>query len=317
MRLPPLAYLCSALVLLASSSAVVKWLVQNGTNLGLSRPDAISFCNVLFVGNACAGLVVLARVGPRPLLAEWRQTTRRVRGLMLANSLFSVFAASLFFQALEQTSVANLVLLGRIEPPMYALLSVLFLGAKITKAQWAGQGLIVVGVLVLVLVQGMGQFNRGDLQVMIAACLVAVSGCLGKRLLEGAGVSLFICVRTFCSALIFFSIAVYLFGFHHFKDAFGAELWGMMLIYALLIVVTGQFCWFRALSQLPAATIANWSMLSPIVGIGMGYLLLAEAPSGTQWVAGLIILAGMAVSQIRARESRPESGLTERALAGA
>jgi len=52
-----------AIILAALATPVVKWLVVHGGKLGIANPNAISFCNILFVGNICSGLVVLATFG--------------------------------------------------------------------------------------------------------------------------------------------------------------------------------------------------------------------------------------------------------------
>ncbi len=51
------------IILAALATPIVKRLVMHGGKLGLSNPNAISFCNILFGGNLCSGDVVLIYYG--------------------------------------------------------------------------------------------------------------------------------------------------------------------------------------------------------------------------------------------------------------
>jgi len=58
-----------------------------GGKLGLRMPGAVSFCNVLFVGNVCAGLVTLALSGPRRTLREYGGLSRRTKWNLILGAL--------------------------------------------------------------------------------------------------------------------------------------------------------------------------------------------------------------------------------------
>ena len=68
-----LLVLLSGIVLLALASPLIKWMVVNGDRTGLVAPNAISYCNALFVGNLCAGLTALLFFGPRATLVGARR----------------------------------------------------------------------------------------------------------------------------------------------------------------------------------------------------------------------------------------------------
>ena len=53
------ANMLAAIILAALATPVVKWLVVHGGKVGISNPDAISFCNILFIGNFLSGIVVV------------------------------------------------------------------------------------------------------------------------------------------------------------------------------------------------------------------------------------------------------------------
>ena len=92
-------------------------------------------------------------------------------------------------------------------------------------------------------------------------------------------------------------LAVLLFGFGHFTDAFAPGLWGMMLVYAAVVVVLGQLTWFRAVTELPAATVSTWAAIVPVIAIGFAWLLLMEVPDVPQIAGAVVILAGVAIAR--------------------
>jgi len=105
-----------AIVLAALATPIVKWLVVHGGKLGIANPNAISFCNILFVGNICSGIVVLATFGWGRLWLQLKRLDARTSLLLAGNILVgTVVAPILLYTALETTMVTNLVLLTRIE----------------------------------------------------------------------------------------------------------------------------------------------------------------------------------------------------------
>ena len=155
------ANLILAIILAALATPVVKWLVVHGGKLGISNPNAISFCNILFVGNLCSGIVVLATFGWGRLWSQLKRLDARTSLLLAGNILIgTVVAPILLYTALETTMVTNLVLLTRIEAVVYSILGVFLFKDPISKSNWVGLGIITAGTLTLAFVQG--QFMKGD-----------------------------------------------------------------------------------------------------------------------------------------------------------
>ena len=77
--------LFAAIVLAALAVPLVKWLVVHGGELGLSNPGAISYCNILFVGNFLAGALILLHTRPQQMIRELRSSDIRARLLLVAS----------------------------------------------------------------------------------------------------------------------------------------------------------------------------------------------------------------------------------------
>lgn len=286
------------IALLALSSSLVKWLIQEGGNLGLTAPNAISFCNVLFVGNFCAGALLLAYFRPQRLLADWKQASASARGWLGLHVGFAVLIPSLLFMAIETTTVTNVILLGRFESVAYVVLALCLGQAQLGRMQWLGYGTIAVGIVVLALIQGMGQLQQGDYLVLLVASLQALAALNAKAVLKKTSLALFVFARNLGSAVIFFVVAMVLFGPSHFSEAFGPGLWVAMTVYALVVVVLGQLAWYHGLLNLPASVVSNLSLSSPLFGVLFACLLLEERPGMAQWLGGGIIVVGMTLTQL-------------------
>ena len=308
--------LAASVVLTALGSPLVKWLVENGGELGLRSPGAISFCNVLFVGNFCAGLLVLTLYGARTIFAELWQLDGRGRMLFGVSGLLAVAYPALIFTALETTTVTNVVLLSRFEVVAYAVMSWMFVKSRITRPEAIGYALIVLGIAVLVMVENMYMLETGDLLVIVACLVHGVAVIVSKNALKLTGVGTFVSYRNFFSAIVFFVIATWLYGPKHFAEAFEGGLWVAMMAYALLAVVTAQLLWYRGLRTATPSLIAVVSFPAPFITILFAFVLLGEVPGVSQWVAMAIILVGMVVTKLRAEPKEKPVMPIDQALTG-
>jgi drug/metabolite transporter (DMT)-like permease len=61
----------------------------------------------------------------------------------------------------------------------------------------------------------------------------------------------------------------------------------------LCATVLGQGIWTYLLSRYPAGVVAPYSLLVPVLGIALAFVLLAERPSWVELVAGVVIVGGV------------------------
>ncbi|MBD2577652.1 DMT family transporter [Oscillatoria sp. FACHB-1406] len=317
-NLPSSVYLWLAIFIFAASSSVTRRLINLGEQHLLNDRNPISSCNVLFVGNLCALLVLL------PLfIRHWNRNNlaRLKRGDWLAMAVTAVLASAiapgLFFMALEKTMVTNVVLISRLETPLTLILSVIFLGERVNV--WTAMGSLVsfCGVVVTAVLTnstatmkmgGSGLIiGQGELMAAIAAIFLSISTLISQSRLQQIPLGIFTIFRTTLGTIFFFTLAIKLFGMAHFAEAFSPFLWQWMLLYGGLIVVGGQLCWFTALKGATSAEIAIASSFNPIAAIAIAFLLLGEVPTQSQLLGGSLIVLGIAiglVSRLRQRSSR-------------
>jgi drug/metabolite transporter (DMT)-like permease len=311
-RIPPQLFLWIAVLIFGASGAVTRRLSELGASLATMGHNPISLCNVLFVGNLCALGVLLVLYGKELQPQRLSQLTGGDWGLLAAIALLSgALAPGLVFDALANTPVNNVILIGRLEPPLVLALSVWALGDGVNRWQVMGAVVSLVGIVLTVTLQGFGSemagvelsLGRGELFTAIAAVAVAISTILTKKQSPRVTLGVNSVVRTAIGTSLFFLLALILYGQNHFMELFTPFLWQWMLLYGTVIVVVGQSAWVAGLRQSSAATASLVGSFTPIAGIIAAYLILGEAPTPPQIIGGAIVIAGLVLSQIGTQKS--------------
>jgi drug/metabolite transporter (DMT)-like permease len=299
----PLVMLVLATSLFALGPAVLKLLMQEGAALLTGGAGTISFCNVLFVGNLCAGLVVLAFTGIRAIVGEIARVPARTKLYLLLASIVSAIYPALLFTALEQTTIINIVLLSRFNGIVYVLLALLFLRTPVRRADAIGYAIMAVGVSALVIVNNGGlAISKGDALVLTATLFFGLTEIIHGKVLAACSIATYMFVRNFFSAIIFFAFGLYLFGVEHFADAFAGDLWVLMFVYAGVTIVAAQLFWLKATRVLPVKFVANIQLLNPAISIAFAFALLNEVPSASEWTVMAIVLVGMLLPKLIDRD---------------
>ncbi|MBD2308363.1 DMT family transporter [Chroococcidiopsis sp. FACHB-1243] len=305
--MPRQLYLWLAISIFGASSSVTRRLTQLGSMHLVDGRNPISLCNVLFVGNLCA-LLVLAIVYRQQLtLTRLQQLSRREWvGAIAVAILAGAIAPSFIFAALSLTTVNNVVLVGRLEPPLVLALSIWLLHERVNSWEIIGAIVSFTGVVLSIVLQppqpGMimagFRVGAGEILTALGAIALAVSTIVSKSWLSQLPLGLYSTIRTALGTVVFFVFALLLYGKHHFIDAFSPFLWQWMLVYGTVIVVLGQAFWIQGLRTSTVPEVSLASSFTPIAGILSAYLILGEIPTLAQYIGGSIVLLGICLSQI-------------------
>ena len=123
-----------AIAIFGAANAVTRKLTELGELNLIDGRNPISFCNVLFIGNLCA-LVLLSLTYAR----EWRaQRWRQIKWqdwltMTLVAVLGAAIVPTLIFTALAITPVNNVILISQVDTPLVLALSVWLLGDRVNK----------------------------------------------------------------------------------------------------------------------------------------------------------------------------------------
>ena len=307
-KIPGQVYLWLGILIGGASSAVTRKITQIGTQHFIDGRNPISLCNVLFVSNICA-LVLLSLIYGK----EWNKTTLRKisKKDWIAMTIVAVLAGAivpgLVFQALAITGVNNIILIGRLQLPLTIALSVWLLQERVSRWQIMGAFTAFIGVILTVVLQtpemkminmGGTGLGLGEILVAISAVISVVSTILIKKSLSHIPIGIFSIFRTALGTVIFFFIALILYGKDHFMDVFSPFLWKWMLVYGAVIVVLGQLFWLKGLR---ATTVSGSSLagsFTPVVSILAAYLVLGEVPTLAQYIGGSVIIFGIFLTHV-------------------
>ncbi len=292
-------------VLAALRPVLIGFMVTNVMNLSGGVKDALSFCNVLFVGNLCAALVVVSWFRPGPILADLKALPRLIKLALVFDGALAALTSGLIFSGLMYTSSTNAILLGRLAPVLYGLAGALIFGSVITRREWFGFGFIIAGTLVVALIGNGGMVDKGDALILLSTVVFAFSAVLSKAVLN-RNVTLrgLVFARNASSGLIFFVIANIIYGPHHFANAFSGSLWLVMGIYALIAIVISQFLWFDATNRLDSISLSRWATPAPAIGVLAAALLNQQLPNSSQISGLVIVMIGVVISSFSTRSPR-------------
>ncbi|MDJ0599467.1 MAG: DMT family transporter [Crocosphaera sp.] len=301
-------YLLMGVTIFAVANSVTRKLTELGAQNLIDGRNPISFCNVLFVGNLCALAALSGVYYPQLKRRTFSQLSSRDWWYLLIVALLSgALVPALFFSALERTAVNNVILISRIDPPLTLCLSVIFLGAQVNR--WVVSGAIVstLGVVLTVILQppqndmiqmSSFQLGVGDLMTAGAAIAAAIANILTQVSLQNIPLGFFNVIKTALGTVIFFVIALFIYGKDHFMDISSPLLWQWMIVYGTIIVVVGQLCWFAGLKRTNASEVSLANSFNPIAGVLAAFLILGETPTAAQYIGGLVILLGIICNQI-------------------
>ncbi len=300
-------YLWIAVIIFGASGAVTRRITEIGAQNFVNGENPISLCNVLFVGNLCALIVFLLiyrQYWNWPTLKRFSR--RDWLSLGIVSTLAGAIAPGLIFEALTVAPVTNVVLLGRLEPPLTLALSIWLLGDRVNRWELAGAIVAFLGVALTLLLQpppetvmqaGGISIGLGDLFTVLSAVVLAISTIIGKKRLGKVPLGIYTTVRTGLGAVIFFLIALALYGHNHFMGVLSPFLWRWMLVYGVIIVVIGQSSWLAGLRNSSVSTASIVGSFTPLAGILAAYLILGEVPTMAQYIGGAVILLGLGLSQ--------------------
>jgi drug/metabolite transporter (DMT)-like permease len=318
-RIPGYIYLWLAIPIFGSSSALTRKITEIGAEHFVGGHNPISYCNVLFTGNLCALLVLIAIHRHQWSRNTWRQISgREWFGLAIVAILSGALAPGLIFQALSLTPVTNVLLLGRLEPPLTLALSIWLLRERLNRWEVLGSIVAFTGVVLTIVLQtdrshmtpvAGFQVGLGELMAVSGAICLSIATIVAKKHLTHVPLGIHNTVRTGLGTIVYFGLALWMYGFDHFMDVLSPFLWQWMLLYGTVIVVIGQSLWNMGFRNSSIATASLIGSFAPIVGILAAYLILGEVPTHAQYIGGVVILVGLFLGQlgIKARTNRLKS----------
>ena len=260
----------------------------------------------LFVGLRFAVLLPLLAVLKRPAVAWWK--------IVAVGALINMGQFAFLFAALDGHATAGLAsLLIQTQVPLTILMAVLIFGERLRAMQAAGVMVAMAGLGVFALSAGGNVTLTGLGLIVVAALCWALGNLVLRRMGPVNTLALFVWA-SLVPPLPMLALSALIEGPAPFATltAMTPQGWGAVLYVALASTALGYSLWGALLARHPASTVTPFALLIPVVGVAVSGLVLGERPGPSDWLGGAVILAGLAMIQIRpgrvralARRDRP------------
>ena len=250
----------------------------------------------LMLGALAMGIVVQAR--------GWRRISLN-RGLRLLGIGVVGFGLSvgLQFVGTDLSSAANAALITSASPAFILLFGGLLLGEPVTLRRLAALGLASLGVLA-VINPGSADLGQGTFRGNVALLGAAVSWGLYSVLVKQASQdtpTTEVSLLGFVGGLI---VSVPL-GFVESRQGPAGPVTGPILLgvvyLGLVSTALAMYLWNRSLALLEAGEVSLLFFAQPVVGVGLGALLLGEHLGLAFWVGSALIATGLLLAALPGR----------------
>jgi len=312
-RVPGKAWIWIAVLISGASNSIVAKLHNLGEcHLAPDGQNPISFCNIFFTGSVVAFFTLLLTHPGEAKPANMRGFSRKDWVLTLVSgALAGAIAPIMFFKALAETAVTNVVLVQTIEIPMVLVLAWLLRREKSTPTAILGATVAFAGVILTSILGHAGPIHlmRGDVLTIAGTFSGVLATQLSRDVLQRMSPILYGIIRNGLGSILFALIVLKFYGPGHFDDVFSPYLLEWTLVYGSIVVVGGQLTWLMGVKSAKASDIALAVAFTPVAGVFFAYLLLGEKPGWGQWVGGAVIMAGVALHLFGERKEPKPEGL--------
>jgi O-acetylserine/cysteine efflux transporter len=217
------------------------------------------------------------------------------------------------------TGLASLVLQS--SAPFTVLLAALLLRERLSRPAVAGILVAVVGLGGIAAHRAQLHGGATFVPVVLTLCggLGWALGNLSNRLARPTEPFRMMLWMTVIPPVPMFLLSLFAEGPRRIGDALtsvasdrGAAALGGLAFTVLVATLAGSGIWTALLGRHPSSTVAPFSMLVPVVGMGSSWLLLDERPSAVELAWGVLVVAGVALGSsavpgVRSR-TRPDAG---------
>jgi|APMI01.1.fsa_nt_gi drug/metabolite transporter (DMT)-like permease len=272
-----------------------------GVNYSVVKAGLVSLAPLVFNGaRMLLAAVVLFGIAAFIRDATWpnRADTRRLLVLgLLGNGLYQL----LFIFGLSRTRAGVAALIVAAGPAWIAIISRLLGRERVTRTQWIGIALQLVGVGCVV---GSTQGLEGGSGVMLGAAMIAagsVAWGLFSVLLQPytqRAHPLHLSAITMASGAGMMLIAAAPSMTQVEWRALPASAWGAVLYAGLGALVVAYLLFYRGVRVLGPTRTALYSNLQPVFALAVAWIMLHETPTSWQLSGAAFIMAGLLISRL-------------------
>jgi len=220
-----------------------------------------------------------------------RRLSRRDWLLMLLASVFIALHFGLWITSLSYTSIASSLILVTSHPAFVAVISYFLWGERLNRLTVGGIVLAMGGVVVI----NYGGFTLGsgavfgDLLALVAGLAMGAYLIIGGQLRTRIGLLNYLTVIYSGAALILLLASV---GSGYSLFGYSMSTYIMLVLLALVPQLIGHSSLNLAVRLVPVTLVSVAILGEPVGAVLLGWAILAEIPTASEVVGGLLVLGG-------------------------
>ena len=245
---------------------------------------------------APAGLILLGMTRSQGKLPPVRR--QDWADFLLLAVLGIVLTYGIYYTGVKRTTATDAVLLTACEPILIALFARIFLHERLTRQQWIGLWVGLVGIWLIV-----GHGNSGNLIALAALCIETTGSVTAKKL-TGLYPGLFVvAVEMLLGSLLLLPGAGW--ELAHHLPAVSWEVIGYVVYLSLICSAVGYGVWFRLMERYPVSTLGAFILIQPLFGPLSGWLFRHETLTKRGMLGAALVILGVALNALR--RSKPDT----------
>lgn len=264
--------------------------------LGLNQIDPFTYAFIRFTLSSAIYLPILLLLRNRMKIPA-RDHLR----IFLIGIILIPFNQVLFLLGQSMTSASHSSLLFATVPIFIYVLAIVFLGEKPTVRRTAGILVAAGGVYVILSggtpVSGTASL-AGDLLILLAVVAWAVATVMAKPLAVRYGA-----FRVTGHALVYGSLLYFPYGLYRavdFRfDGVSWVGWFSVLYMALVVSLVAYILWYWVLKYMEASRVAVLQNIQPVIASAVAAVVLAEQISSGFVLGGIIVIAGVVLTELK------------------
>jgi drug/metabolite transporter (DMT)-like permease len=260
-----------------------------------------------FVLTSAGLLAVMAVVRP-PRIAIERGDWPKL--LLLGVCGVGVYHLSLNYgEQFVSADLASLIVASM--PVMVALLSRAILHEDVNATRWAGIGIALAGVVVLIFLGTGGEHIRVDSLTGAAVIVLAPTAWAIYTVVSKPLVAKYGALRLTTIAMVTGTVLIAPVGVPASISEIGRLTWsdwGWLAFLAFGCSTYAYTVWFYALGRMPASRLAPWVYLVPVSSIAWAAVVLGERLTAFLAVGGVLVLGGVIIAErVAPMTARPDA----------
>lgn len=245
---------------------------------------------------APAGLLLLGLTRTQGRFPQvWR---RDWADFFLLALLGIVLTYGIYYMGVARTTASEAVLLTACEPILIALFARIFLHEYLSRQQWIGLWVGLIGIWLIV-----GHGSAGNIIALIALCIETTTSVIAKRLTGRYPGVFVVSIEMLLGSLLLLPGVGWELAHHHPSVSWGVI--GSVLYLSLICSALGYGVWFRLMERYPVSVLGAFILIQPLFGPLSGWLFRHETLTTRGVLGAALVILGVGLNALR--RSKPET----------